>query len=165
MDKLLILIFIIFSAPSLASSKCQFEWHALKNVQSQLRQKSTQWLRNQEHLKHSEYQDCRKGKSKRTSKAKNVADKSPSAVTRNNKPISQVKQYRSTMNKVHVKGLFTGEKQQAWLDYYRPAKKCKSPKTTQQFSKCLQNRDLQATKFERHWLERNAPPSITLEPN
>lgn len=165
MCKLLILIFIIFSASSLADSKCQFEWDALKNVQSQLRHKSTHGLRNQEHLKHSEYQDCRKGKSKKSLKTKSVADKSSHVVPRNSKPTSPVKQYRSTTNKVHVKGLFTGEKQQAWLDYYRPAKKCRSPKTTQQFSKCLQNRDLQATNFEKRWLERNAPPSITLEPN
>ncbi|MGK2234544.1 MAG: Ni/Co efflux regulator RcnB [Colwellia sp.] len=162
MSKLIIIIFFfIFSNLSIAGSKCQMEWNALKNVQTQLRHQSTQRLRDKEHSKHSEYQECRKGNKNQHSKTRRYSDSDKAKLSQNKKPI-KYKKYSSTISKVNVKGLFTGKKQQAWLDYYRPNKECKRPKTTQKFSKCLQKTDLETKKFEKLWAENNAPPSIVL---
>ncbi|MGB1261488.1 MAG: hypothetical protein ACPG52_01155 [Cognaticolwellia sp.] len=165
------IIFTCFSQPSFAGSKCQFEWDALKNVQSQLRHRSSQWLRDQEHKKHREYQDCRKAKNNKSSKVKKYARNNQKAVTQYRKAKTQYrkpirfKKNRSTISTVSVKGLFTGEKQQAWLEYHRPAQACKNPKTTQKFSQCLKNRADEANKFQLLWQEQHAPPSFTLSAN
>lgn len=165
MYKFALLLLVIFSFPSFAATKCKLEWDALKNVQSQLRHNSTEWLRDKERRNHKAYQDCRKGKKKRKTKNKSYIANSSQNYTQYNKPLPNYRPYGSTINKLKIKGLFTGDKQQAWLDYYRPPKECLSPKSTQQFSKCLKFRDNEANKFRKVWDEQQAPPSINLGNN
>ena len=171
MHKFALCIFIIFTAysqPSFAGSKCQLEWDALKSVQSQLRHKSSQWLRNQEHERHRKYQDCRKAKNNKSTKTKKYIRHNTKSIVQYNKPTHQnrtpmrYQKNRSTISTVSVKGLFTGKKQQAWLEYYRPTQKCIKPKSTQQFSQCLKVREDEANKFHTLWQEQHAPPSFTL---
>lgn len=161
MYKFLLLLFVIFSFPSLAGSKCQLEWDSLKAVQSQLRQYSYEWLRDKERRKHKEYQDCRKHKNNKSSSTKKNTYKTQKNYAQN-KPIPKYRPYRSTTSKVKVAGRYSGEKQQAWLDYYHSPKGCKSPKSTSKFSKCLVHRDSEAEKFEKVWDEQHAPPPIVL---
>ncbi|TLU67351.1 hypothetical protein FE810_03460 [Thalassotalea litorea] len=52
---------------------------------------------------------------------------------------------------LHIKGLFTGEKQTAWLRFYQPPKQCLHPKSTRIFAKCLAYRDKQAAMFSKVW--------------
>ena len=86
---------------------CQLEWNALKAVQSQLRQNSYEWLRDKERRKHTEYQNCRKGKNKESTKAKNNLDKMYS--NKKQKPykkrnsVAKYRAYDSTISKVNVK--------------------------------------------------------------
>ena len=164
MYKLVIFLFIIFSAPSFAGSKCQTQWDSLKAVQQQLRHQSYEWLRDKERRKHKEYQDCRKGKNNKSSKTKKYTTSKQSAYTQY-KQSPSYRPYRSTISKVNVTGRFKGDKQQAWLDYYHSPKGCKSPKTTSKFSTCLQHRDSEAAKFEQVWDEQHAPSSIVLGTN
>ena len=58
---------------------------------------------------------------------------------------------------VVVKGEYSGVKQQAWLDYYQPEKKCKRPKSTQTFAYCLAEKEKQQKLFEVYYqrLESN----------
>jgi hypothetical protein len=139
---------------------CQDEWDALKSIQSHMRKNSTEWARQEEHRRHKTYQDCRKGKNKQSEKSKNHSNNNQT-YTHYRVPIKH-KKYRSTISKVNVNGRFKGDKQQAWLDYYHAPQGCKNPKSTSQFSKCLQDRDNQAEIFEQVWLEQKAPPSIKL---
>ena len=128
MYKLAIFLFIIFSAPSFAGSKCQYEWDALKKVQGQLRHRSTQWLLDKEHKKSREYQNCRKGKTK-----------------------SRTKKYSSKSKKVNLESLFYGKKQKQWLKYYKTPQNCKKPSTERKLQECIRQRNKKATHFERVW--------------
>ncbi len=161
MYKFAFLLFIVFSLPSFAGSKCQLEWDSLKSVQSQLRKNSNEWLRNEERRRHKIYQDCRKGKNNASSKTQKHRTQKQTSYTKY-KSTPKYRPYRSTTSKVNVKGRFSGEKQQAWLDYYHSPKGCKTPKSTSQFSKCLAHRDSEAEKFDKVWDEQHAPPSIVL---
>ncbi len=42
----------MFSTDSFSASKCEEQWNALKPIQTQLRHKSTEYLRKREHEKH-----------------------------------------------------------------------------------------------------------------
>ena len=164
MYKLTILLFVIFSLPAFAASKCQTEWDAYKAVQKQLRQQSYEWLRDKERRKHKEYQDCRKSKNNKSSSTIKPSSNNQKTYAKY-KPLPKYGAYPCIPSKVNVAGRYSGEKQQAWLDYYHSPKGCKNPKSTSQFSKCLQHRDDEANKFEKVWDEQNAPPSITLDSN
>jgi hypothetical protein len=148
MLKILITIgLLIVSNQTFAKSKCELEWNALKSVQSQLRHKSTEYLRKKEHKKHDEYQKCRKGKSK----------KSKSYKTKNNQKTTHKKYSytnyptKSITNKLSLKGKFKDEKQDAWIQYYEKPKECILPESIKIFSKCLSNRDDEAKKFDKEW--------------
>ncbi len=58
----LIAILALLSTPSHSASKCETEWNSLKATQAQLRHNSTEQLRQKEHVRHTAYQNCRKGK-------------------------------------------------------------------------------------------------------
>lgn len=126
MYKFALLLFVIFSFPSFAGSKCQLEWDSLKAVQSQLRHQSYEWLRDKERRKHKEYQDCRKGRTK-------------------------TKTYKRASNKTNLENLFYGKKQKQWLKYYRTPQSCKNPSTERKLKECIRQRDKKAYHFERVW--------------
>ncbi len=146
---ILILAFLIASNPILAKSKCEDEWNALKSIQSQMRQRSTEYLRVEEHKKHDEYQNCRKGKTNN----KNSEGKNSQKKYSTSKKYYLQKKLRNSFNSsaVNMKTKFKGEKQQAWLDYYTTPKDCISPKSTAKFAKCLDERDNKAIEFDLNW--------------
>lgn len=142
------IILLIISIQSPAKSKCELEWNALKAVQAQLRNKSTEYLRNKERKKHTEYQNCRKGKSKKNSNKHVIKN----TYNPQKKYYSNRKIRNSFGNsKVNIKSKFTGEKQQAWLAFYKTPKECISPKTTTKFAKCINDRNLAAEHFSNNW--------------
>ncbi len=150
MLKILITIgLLIMSNQVFAKSKCEQEWKALKSVQSQLRHKSTEYLRKKEHKKHDEYQNCRKAKKNKSksSKTKN-SHKSQTIYKKYNSPKSL---NTNITNTVALKGKFSDEKQDAWIQYYDKPKECILPKNIQVFSRCLSERDEEAKKFDMEW--------------
>jgi len=149
---LIIITLLIASNQSIAKSKCEKEWNALKSVQSQLRNKSTEYLRNKEHTKHSEYQNCRKNKSKESNNEKTKTKYvKPSYVKPNYVKKSSISTTKNITNNISLKGKFEDEKQDAWIQYYDKPQECISPKKVQEFSKCLNHRDDAAKKFNVMW--------------
>ena len=108
MYKCVLLILIIFSAPSFAGSKCQTQWDSLKLVQQQLRHQSYEWLRDRERRKHKEYQACRKSKNNKSSKTKKHTTSKQSTYTQY-KQLPSYRPYRSTISQVNVTGRFKGD--------------------------------------------------------
>lgn len=156
--------FILFSTDSFSASKCENQWQALKSVQTQLRHKSTEFLRKQEHEKHTDYQNCRKNKNANNSKTKTTKN---STVQSSNKRPSHILNKRINRqlvgNKaITIKGYFEGEKQNQWLKFYQRPKYCHSPKSTQVFAKCMQHKEEEAIKFEQKWQEQHLPSKFTL---
>ena len=149
---LIIIMLLVISNQSYGKSKCQPEWNALKAVQSQLRNKSTEYLRKKEHKKHSEYQSCRKGKNqKSTSYKKKKSYYKTSNHTQKNSKVKKYKYSKSITNKVTLKSKFSGKKQKAWLKHYRIPQDCKNPKSSSKFARCLEQRDRKAEHFEIVW--------------
>jgi len=161
MYKIIFIALILLSNQAFSASKCEHEWNAFKKVQDQLRQKSTQWLRDKEHRKHNEYQHCRQGKSKKSKAEKTKIKKYKSKnVVAYQKP-KVYKQYNSKYSG-QIKGLFTGKKQKAWIQYYKRPNKCLIPKSIPLFSKCLKHRNDAADKFDIQWRMNNAPSPIKI---
>jgi hypothetical protein len=161
--QLAIIAAVLFSNPVFAELKCKKEWDALKNVQTQLRHKSTEWLRDKEHKKHTKYQECRKNTNKKSnsnSRAKNYGKQSIQLYKP--KQLANIKKPNYSGN---IKGLFTGEKQNSWIKYYKKPKDCIRPKSTQWFAKCLKHRDDEAIKFDSIWRKKNPPSTINLGKN
>lgn len=151
MLKILWIIFLlIVTNQSNAKSKCEFEWNSLKAVQSQLRHKSTDYLRKKEHKKHTEYQNCRKG---RNNKSKNYEPKNEYSTQRNYYS-NQYARNSFKNSPVQMKAKFKGDKQEAWMGYYTTPKDCIKPKKISKFASCLQYRDMKAEEFDILWNER-----------
>lgn len=125
----LIVILISISNHAIASSKCQKKWDALKAIQAQLRHKSTEFFRMEEHKRHKEYQDCRKGKT--------------------NKTIKSSKKQNLIQEK--LENIYSGNKQKAWLKYYRTPQSCKSARDAKKIQRCIKRRNDKASHFERVW--------------
>lgn len=150
----IVLIFILFtiSLPSYSASKCQEEWDYLKKVQAQLRYKSTEYWRKKEHEAHNIYQNCRKGKNKKTTSRSSQIE-----IYKNKKSKIKFKKYKKVGNPIAtVKGFYTGEKQNAWIKYYKTPKECKNPKTTSKFAKCLEHKRETSKEFDIIWKEKNS---------
>ena len=147
---------LVITNQSYAKSKCELEWNELKAVQAQLRIKSVEYLRTKEREKHIKYQICRK--------SKNNTAKNNTLKTTYSKKITTQKSYTTKKyvaksfgnSQVVVKGKFIGDKQVAWLKYYKTPAECKKPKSTSVFARCLSYRDSQAEKFNILWLKDNA---------
>lgn len=109
LKKILLVLLFIASTEIYAKSKCELEWDPLKAVQSQLRHKSTEYLRQKEHKKNSAYQDCTKSKTQKNNSAKSTQCLSNNTLSKH----YSVGQVRHSFNNssVKMKGKFTGEKQ------------------------------------------------------
>lgn len=149
MLKILITIsLLIVSNQAFAKSKCEREWNDLKNVQSQMRHKSTERLRDEEHYRHNEYQKCRKAKEKKTKSYKTNAKYKKAIYQKHSYAKNSTK---NLTNRVSLKGKFKEEKQDAWIQFYDKPKECILPESIQVFSKCLSDRDEEAKKFDMKW--------------
>lgn len=145
-------LLFIASTETFAKSKCELEWNALKAVQSQLRHKSTEYLREKEHKKNNAYQDCRKGKNKNNTSIKST-QYLPSNTPSKHYSVGQAR-HSFNNSSVKMKGKFTGEKQESWNNYYVRPKDCINPKSTSKFAECLNDRDMQAAKFDLLWADK-----------
>jgi len=161
--QLAIIASALFSNLVFAELKCKTEWDALKDVQTQLRHKSTEWLRDKEHKKHSEYQKCRRNTNKQSSSNSRTKHYEKQRIqTYSPKQLAKIKKSNYSGN---IKGIFTGEKQNSWIKYYKKPKECIRPKSTQWFAKCLKHRDDEAIKFNSTWRKQNPPSTIKLGKN
>ncbi|WP_448568902.1 hypothetical protein [Thalassotalea ganghwensis] len=155
-----LLLAAVFSPNANASIKCQSEWQSLKHTQQLMRHKSTETLRQKEHKKAKAYQDCRRGKTKPKIEInkKNLTTNSTHKQRQNTASKSKINKSEPIKytRSINVSGKFSGEKQDAWLKHYQAPKECAHPKTTQQFAKCTENRNEQATKFSVAW-EKTRP--------
>ncbi|MCJ8318737.1 MAG: hypothetical protein MJK12_03835 [Colwellia sp.] len=160
MIRIIFIVLLIISNQTFAKSKCQKEWDSLKSIQALMRQRSTEYYRQEEHKRHDIYQNCRKKKNNNQVKEKK------SYTTKNKKNYITNKSYTgkqaSYTRDIHLKGLFTGKKQDAWIQHYERPKECINPKSTPEFATCLQHRDDEAIRFGDKWRNNNAPPSIKL---
>lgn len=152
---LVTIILLITSNQTIAKSKCELEWNALKAVQSQLRQKSTEYLRDKERIKHKEYQNCRKGKKKK-SKTYKTETNHKKTKTKYKKNSYQKYSAKNIKYSGSIKGKFKGEKQKAWLNHYKTPRECISPKNISKFSRCLKYRDEEAEKFTVQWNKKQS---------
>ena len=166
MNKLLTMILLLVISNELfAQSKCQDEWSDLKNAQNVSRQSSNEWTRNWEKRAFNEYNKC----IKRKNNSQKYRQKSSYNKNRNlNESYTVYFDREFTTKPIEVKARYTGEKQDAWLKYYRSKKtdECKNPKSTKLFAKCLEEREKLAVKFDMNWRLDNpgkeAPPAIKL---
>ena len=148
MLKILWIIFLlIVSNQVYAKSKCELEWKSLKAVQSQLRHKSSEYLREIEHKKHNEYQNCRKGKNKKS----NTYQTKKTYKTQTKYYSNQYARNTFKNSPIKMKAKFKGVKQEAWLEQYETPKDCIKPKSTAKFASCLNSRDIKAEEFDIEW--------------
>jgi len=164
---LFLVVLILLSFQSFAfKSKCPSEWSSLKNIQKQMklghRVAEMERLKKEERKRFTAYENCRKG---RNSNSKNTVKSANQSRTKqysySNSRSSRANVFKGAS--VNIKGRFSGEKQRAWIDYYRKPKECIKPKSTSQFAKCMAHRDEVAKEFDVVWEENNRlPPSIKL---
>ena len=154
--KLWIILLLVVSTQAYSKSKCEFEWNQYKSIQSLLKQKSTEYLRKIEHEKHNEYQNCRKGKNKKSKSKSNTNNKYYSKQS-NRKAKSHNSNYsrKSVKHTGSINGKFKGKKQESWLEYYKTPQECKNPKEIATFSKCVSHRNNEARNFNIVWASRD----------
>lgn len=168
MNKTMFLVVLtLLSFQSFASkSKCPNEWNSLKSIQKQMklghRASEMEYLKKEERKRFTAYEHCRKG---RNANSKNTVNSANQNLTKrylyNKSRSSKSNVFKGAS--INIKGRFSGEKQNAWFDYYNKPKECIKPKSTSQFAKCIVHRDELAKEFEVVWLESNRlPPSIKL---
>ena len=126
---LITIIILVTSQQSIAGSKCQEKWDALKAIQAQLRHKSTEFYRKEEHKRHKAYQDCRKGKTNKKYKTSRI----------------------QSSNQKKLENIYSGKKQKAWLKYYRTPQSCKSTNNAKKSKRCIDKRNDKAGQFDRVW--------------
>jgi len=152
----------LYSEKALAKAKCKPYLEKLQNIQALQRQgyslKRGNSLRKREQAAREKWWQCEQGKIQPTSK------KSKARKKKQEKKKRYVKTKRtrtgeiekklvpfSNQGQIVLKGRFTGEKQQAWLQYYVQPKKCLRPKTTQVFAFCMEDKLAQQAVFEQEY--------------
>ena len=180
MLKILITIgLLIVSNQTFAKSKCEREWNDLKSIQSQMRHRSTEYLRDEERDKHKEYQDCRKGKNKKpishktktTYKTHKTTDTKNSHIT-----YPDIKSYRTKTKYTNFnysknslkkqkprKNQFRGEKLEAWLSHFKTPQVCMAPKEMSQFAKCVSYRKEEKEKFNIEWTAKHNKNNLNVQ--
>lgn len=151
------LLFILLSAQALAS-KCVSYREKYQKVQLKQKQahsaRQSGTLQKQELAAWQNWMDCKKGKLKpKKAKKKTQTANKESRKSHSQKIIMlQAGSAFESQQGLVVKGEYSGVKQQAWLDYYQPEKKCKRPKSTQTFAYCLVEKEKQQKLFEVYYL-------------
>jgi len=146
-----IISLLVVSNQVYAKSKCELEWNALKTVQSQLRHKSSEYLRKKEHQKHNKYQNCRKGRKKKSKSYKTITTYKKQTKTYKKYYSNQYARNSFSNSPVKMKSKFKGEKQDAWIQYYKTPKECFKPESISKFSKCVDYRNDKAKEFDAAW--------------
>ena len=154
-----------FSATA-GKKHCQAYRSKLDNIQNQQRQassnKRSQRLSNKEAKARNTWWQCETGKLKPKLKKKKKKKKSKKKYTNNkkqNKTIHELKDHKpikplvpfASNNPVIVRSIYQNAKLQAWLLFYKPAKMCARPKSTQQFAACVEDKRRQQRAFEQSY--------------
>lgn len=142
-------VFLLLWFNTAYAKKCQSEYDKFSRIQLQQKQahsaqKSIK-LHQKEQSAWKRWQDCKKGKkAKKKSKKKKNKQRNTHNTTQSMKLVLQPSGSAfATRKAVVIKGKYRGEKQQAWLQYYKMPKACKKPATTQKFAACLENKEQQ----------------------
>ena len=155
--RLLIFIFFVSYSGQLLANKCSTYRDKYQQVQLKQKQahsaKQSVTLQKKELTAWQNWMDCKKGKlKKKKSSKKTVKD---NHYNENKSPKKIVTLYSGSVFEskkgLVMKGEYSGIKQQAWLDYYEPEKKCKKPKSTQTFAYCLAEKEKQQKLFEAQY--------------
>lgn len=155
---LIIILLTLFAYPwqLLAANKCQSYRDKLDQIQIKQKQghsaKKSVSLQEQEKKAWQKWMACKQGKLPSTTKktTKKVADEVVTQAPKKFIPVNTGAPFQSKQALV-IKGAYQGIKQQAWLDFYQPLKKCKKPKNTQEFAFCLDDKENQQEKFEAQY--------------
>ncbi len=156
------LLFTLLSVQALAN-KCASYREKYQKIQLKQKQahsaRQSATLQKQELAAWQNWMDCKKGKlkPKKAKKKTPVVKKEPRKSHSHKIIMLQAGSAFESQQGVVVKGEYSGVKQQAWLDYYQPEKKCKRPKSTQTFAYCLAEKEKQQKLFEVYYqrLESN----------
>lgn len=150
------LLFTLLSAQALAN-KCASYREKYQKIQLKQKQahsaRQSVTLQKQELAAWQNWMDCKKGKlkPKKAKKKTSVASKEPRKSHSKKIVTLQAGSAFESQQGVVVKGEYSGIKQQAWVDYYQPEKKCKRPKSTQTFAYCLVEKEKQKKLFEAQY--------------
>ncbi|MBA6389713.1 hypothetical protein H4J38_02855 [Colwellia sp. BRX10-3] len=146
--------------------QCQGYRNKLDNIQAQQRQANSHKRSNSLATKETKARDtwwqCETGKlkpkskKKKKSKPKKSHKKKPKKISSppsDHKPYKKIKPLVpfASNNPVVMRSKYQGEKLQAWLTFYQPAKMCARPKSTQQFAACVEDKRLQQTEFDKSY--------------
>lgn len=139
-------------------SNCDYEMSQLKNIQTMMRKGNyNERTRDIERKLHTKYQNCRKNKNKlsnsNTDHHKTNEQKKPSNKEKIQNYSYPKENWTSTLT--NIKGRYQGLKQDGWIKYYKTPNNCFRPKSTAAFAKCLNNRDVEAKKFDAIWAKKN----------
>lgn len=152
----LILLPLFISSPAIAQQDCTQAMENLKNHQKIMRKgySATQGekLRNKERKLFDAYQTCLKfpasHSTRRTSEARNGKKKQKTTSTFNYSDAPQIKWQNKSLS---FRGKFSGEKQKAWLRYYKQPKQCGKPKSLQVFAWCTEHKTKSSEVFSELW--------------
>lgn len=143
-----------------ANSQCQKLKAKLQSIQRQQRQANTVKRSNALKIKETKafknWRQCKQGK---YPKKKNKTKKSRGnrAVSKANHrklkrlPPSKAVTPFKTVRTIAINNEYQGAKQVAWLQFYQRPSQCKTPKTTQVFAFCSEDRQAQRRKFEQQY--------------
>ncbi len=139
--------------------QCQPYLDKLRNIQSLQRighsNKKARSLAKREQKARDKWWQCQQGKlpKKASIKKKKKKQSHPQIKQKPEIPTFDQRyvQSASFTNKVVIRGEFSGQKQQDWLDYYQPQPKCLKPSSTQVFAFCLDDRKKQRQQFVENY--------------
>lgn len=148
------------SKANAANSTCQKLKAKLYSIQGQQRQANTVKRSNALKIKETKafknWRQCKQGKyPKKKHKTKKyrinrAISKANLRKPRRLPPSKAVPPFK-TIRTIAINNEYQGAKQVAWLQFYQRPSQCKTPKTTQVFAFCSENRQAQRRKFEQQY--------------
>lgn len=149
---------------SAGKKQCQPYLDKLRNIQAQQRvghsNKKAHSLAKREQKARDKWWQCQQGKlPKKASIKKKKKTRSKGSSLANKKMQTPIfdqayAQSASLTNHVVIRGEFSGQKQQDWLDYFQPLEQCLKPSSTQIFAFCLEDRRKQRQQFVQNYQKR-----------
>ena len=130
-----------------AQPPCESAHQTYRKVQQQMRkgQSAVSMARLQERERKAwfAWQRCLENPSVNKRSKRKAKQQSQPSSTKNRKQTNKITQsnYPKVLSNkpLNMKGAFSGDKQQAWLDFYQKPKECLKPKSTQQFAYCIEH--------------------------
>ena len=151
MKKTIILMLypLFITTPVLAQQNCTQAMQTLKNHQSLMRKgysaSTGEKLRSKERKLFNAYQKCLK------SPPTHSGTKTKKKKISNNVDYSNAPQIKWQNTSLNFRGRFSGEKQKAWLAYYKQPEQCVKPKSLQDFAWCTEHKTKSSEVFSELW--------------